>query len=167
MGFGVFFCCWWFGLEIFLYFHSHGKEVNKEQTNGCFDSVYPKLPLSLWTKRKHICNTYNTASNRKKSKGESTGNFPCNSLHAWRCQSCASSGRVCLMKIFPRHPIMSLVISTQDYPSVSANLLFNWPVLHLPRSHSSLSEALAKKMKVRIWGDLILTHYWKGTESND
>lgn len=40
---------------------------------------------------------------------------------------------------------MSLVISTEDYPSVSTNLLFNWPVLHLPHSDSPVSEALAKK----------------------
>lgn len=112
-----------------------------------------------------VCTTQQATG--KKSKGESTGDFLCNSLHTQRCQSCASSGRVCLMKIFPRHPIMSLVISTQDYPSVSTNLLFNWPVLHLPRSDSPFSEALGKKRKVGIWGDLILTHYWKGTESND
>jgi len=40
---------------------------------------------------------------------------------------------------------MSLVISTEDYPSVSTNLLFNWPVLHLPDSDSPVSEALAKE----------------------
>lgn len=119
--------------------YSYKNEVNKKQTNGWFNSLHPCLLLSLgqW----FVQDSGRTGTN---SKGESVGNSPCNSHNMWRCQSCASGGGICLMPIFPRHPLLSLVVPSADYPSVSTNLLFNWPVLHLPHPGSPASEALAK-----------------------
>lgn len=91
----------------------------------------------------------------KNSKGKSVGNSPCSSHNMWRCQCCASSGGISLMKIFPRHLLMSLVVPSADYPSVSTNLLFNWPVLHLPHPGPPASQALAKGGRWISGGDLI------------
>lgn len=91
---------------------------------------------------------YNRVSGQKEVQWlRGRGNLLFSSYSMQRCQSCASNGKNCAIKIFPRHPRKSLVISTEDYPSVNVDLLFNRPVLHLPYSHSPDSEALAKERR--------------------